>query len=302
VSPEPLPDYRVEARNTSSNSENKIHDDATARRYGFRGALVPGVTLYAYLTEPLVAAFGAAWLERGTATVRFQRPVMHGEEVRVGGLVTARDASRVTAAVTGATAAEPEAATIAATLPAGVPTPVNLALYPQRPLPDPRPEATREHLLGIEALGTPVTRYDEAAAAEWLERVGDPLPLYRGPRAWAHPAFFLDQANRALRQNVLLGPWIHAGSVVRHLGGARVGETLATRGRVRSVFEKRGREFVELDIVIVAGDRPRPVAHILHTAVYRLGGPEVGRPTGTHLDAGPWAAQLGGEIGRRQSS
>jgi hypothetical protein len=31
-------------------------------------------------------------------------------------------------------------------------------------------------------------------------------------------------------------------------------------------------ELVELDLVIVAGtgQRPRPVAHILHTAIYRL--------------------------------
>jgi len=272
VSPEPLPDYRVKARNTSSNSENKIHDDATARRYGFRGALVPGVTVYAYLTEPAVAAFGSAWLERGTATVRFLKPVLDGEEVQVTGVVTARDAKGAGATVTGATAAEPEAATLSVTLPAGAPTPVNLAMYRQGPLPDSRPEATRETLLALDALGTPVSRYDEAAATEWLERVSDPLPLYRGRNGWVHPAFFLDQANRALRQNVQVGPWIHVGSVIRHLGGARVGETLATRGRVRSVFEKKGREFVELDLVIVAGtgERPRPVAHILHTAIYRL--------------------------------
>jgi acyl dehydratase len=272
VSPEGLPDYRVTARNTSSNSENKIHDDATARRYGFRGALVPGVTVYAYLTEPAVAAFGSAWLERGTATVRFLKPVLDGEEVQVTGVVTARDAKGAGATVTGATAAEPEAATLSVTLPAGAPTPVNLAMYRQGPLPDSRPEATRETLLALDALGTPVNRYDETAATEWLERVSDPLPLYRGRNGWVHPAFFLDQANRALRQNVQVGPWIHVGSVIRHLGGARVGETLATRGRVRSVFEKKGREFVELDLVIVAGtgERPRPVAHILHTAIYRL--------------------------------
>lgn len=41
---EPLPEFRVEARNTSANRENRIHDDAVARQYGFRGALVPGVT------------------------------------------------------------------------------------------------------------------------------------------------------------------------------------------------------------------------------------------------------------------
>ena len=273
MSDEPLPDYRVKARNTSSNSENKIHDDATARRYGFRGALVPGVTVYAYLTEPLVAAFGPAWLERGTASVRFQKPVMDGEDVHVTGGVTGREKGATAAAVTGATAVEPEAATLTATLPAGSPTPVNLALYRQLPLPETRPEATREHLLSLEGLGTPVNRYDEATAAEWLERVTDPLPIYRGRDGWVHPAYFLDQANKALRQNVQVGPWIHVGSVIRHLGGARVGETLATRGRIRSLFEKKGREFVELDLVIVAGQRPRPVAHILHTAIYRLPSP-----------------------------
>jgi hypothetical protein len=63
-------------------------------------------------------------------------------------------------------------------------------------------------------------------------------------------------------------------SVARHLGGARVGETLQTRGRVRSLFERKGREMVELDLLIVAGPSARPVAHIRHTAIYRL--PAVG--------------------------
>jgi hypothetical protein len=295
VTAEALPDYRVTARNTSATSENKIHDDAIARRYGFRGGLVPGVTLYAYLTEPLVAALGPAWLERGTASVRFLKPVVEGEEVTVSGAVTARGPRSTTLAVSGATAAAPEAATLAATLPAGSPTPVNLALYRTAPLPESRPDVGREHLGTLDMLGTPVTTYDESIALEWLDKVGDPLPLYRGRTGWVHPAFLLQQANKALSLNVRLGPWIHAGSIIRHLGGARVGETLATRGRVRSLFEKKGREFVELDLVIVAGQRPRPVAHILHTAIYYLGGPDtaprtppVGAPA--KPDARPHAA------------
>jgi len=120
-------------------------------------------------------------------------------------------------------------------------------------------------------LGTPETTYDADVAAAWLEKVGDPLPVYRGPRAWVHPAFYLDQANRALDRNVRVGPWIHVESRVRHLGGARIGETLQTRGRVRSVYERRGREYVELDLLIVAADeRPRPVAHVVHTAIFKL--------------------------------
>jgi acyl dehydratase len=270
VTPENLPTYRVKARNTSRQSENAIHHDDVARQYGFRGGLVPGVTIYAYLTEPLVAAFGPAWLERGTASARFLKPIMDGEEVTVSGVVLSRGAGGITATVTAATAETPEAATLSAMLPAGAPTPVNVAVYPQAPLPEPRPEATRAHLASVQTLGTPVNAYDERAAAEWLDRVNDPLPLYRGRAAWVHPAFFLDQANKALRQNIRLGPWIHVGSIVRHLGGARVGDTLATRGRVRSVFEKKGRQFVELDLVLVTGPRPRPVAHVLHTAIYKL--------------------------------
>ena len=94
MSVESLPSYGVKARNTSAHSENKIHDDAVARQYGFRGGLVPGVTVYAYLTEPLVAAFGAAWLQRGTASVRFHKPVFDGEELTVAGDVTAEVADQ----------------------------------------------------------------------------------------------------------------------------------------------------------------------------------------------------------------
>ena len=80
-------------------------------------------------------------------------------------------------------------------------------------------------------------------------------------------------ANRALTANVTVSPWIHVGSTVRHLGPAHVGDTLRALGRVRSLYERKGRDVVELDLVLVAGERPRPVAHVLHTAIYRLPAP-----------------------------
>jgi hypothetical protein len=264
-----LPEYLVKARNTSSSSENLIHSDETARRYGFAGALVPGVTLYAYVTRPIVEALGPAWLARGTANVKLVKPVHDDEELTVTGVVTEREVSGVSASVTGRTASG-ECVVASVALPAGLPTPVNPALYPPAPLPAERPLASREHLAGLGALGTPEALYDAACAAEYIERVADTLPLYQGAAGWVHPAFFLQQANRALRDNVRVSPWIHVSSIVRHLGGARVGETLATRGRVRSLFEKKGRDFVELDLLIVAGPSARPVAHIRHTAIYRL--------------------------------
>ncbi|HZE47703.1 MAG TPA: hypothetical protein VE087_12555, partial [Xanthobacteraceae bacterium] len=78
-----LAPYRVSAYNTAHESENKIHDDATARRFGFGGGLVPGVDVYGYITHMPVARWGRAWLERGTAECRFFKPVYDGETATV---------------------------------------------------------------------------------------------------------------------------------------------------------------------------------------------------------------------------
>src|SRR6266404_4057807 len=75
----PLAPYRVTAFNTAHDSENKIHDDAVARRFGFGGGLVPGVDVYGYMTHLPVLRWGRAWLERGTAECRFYKPVYDGD-------------------------------------------------------------------------------------------------------------------------------------------------------------------------------------------------------------------------------
>ena len=269
---ESFPEYRVLAVNTSTDSENKIHDDATARKYGFKGGLVPGVTVYAYLTHPLVEALGPAWLQRGTANVRFSKPILDGEQVHVTGEITSRDPQQgLTATVRARTDGSGECATVTATLPAGTPTPVNVALYPEGPLPAERPPGTPEHLKTLSVLGTFTERYDEARAKDYLTSVSETLALYGGAGGWVHPAFHTHLGNRVLRTNVIIGPWIHLGSVVRHLGTARVGDTLSARAKVRSLWEKKGRDFVEVDMIVLANGKA--VAHVLHSAIYRLPAP-----------------------------
>src|SRR6478672_11166190 len=83
--------YDVRAFNQAAASENKIHDDAVAQRFGFRGALVPGVTVFAYMAHQPVAHFGRAWLERGAADCRFLKPVYDGEMVRVDAAAQGED-------------------------------------------------------------------------------------------------------------------------------------------------------------------------------------------------------------------
>src|SRR6201996_9058374 len=78
--------YRVSAYNTSKQSENKIHDDTVARRFGFAGGLVPGVDVMAYMMHLPVARWGRAFLERGLIEARFVKPVYDGETAEVQGM------------------------------------------------------------------------------------------------------------------------------------------------------------------------------------------------------------------------
>ena len=76
-----LETYRVCAYNTSKQSENKIHDDTVARRFGFSGGLVPGVDVMAYMMHLPVARWGRDFLARGLVEARFLKPVYDGEDV-----------------------------------------------------------------------------------------------------------------------------------------------------------------------------------------------------------------------------
>jgi len=60
-----LESYRVTAFNTAKLSENKMHDDTVARRFGFSGGLVPGVDVMAYMMHLPVRRWGRDLLERG---------------------------------------------------------------------------------------------------------------------------------------------------------------------------------------------------------------------------------------------
>ena len=75
--------YFVQAENFASDSENQIHSDEVAQRYGFQAALVPGVTVYGYLTTPLVQRFGHEWLSHSVAEVRLIKPTYDGDRVRI---------------------------------------------------------------------------------------------------------------------------------------------------------------------------------------------------------------------------
>jgi len=84
--PNRLETYRVAAYNSAKKSENKMHDDTVARRFGFSGGLVPGVDVMAYMMHVPVARWGRTFLERGLIEARFVKPVYDGETAEVEGI------------------------------------------------------------------------------------------------------------------------------------------------------------------------------------------------------------------------
>lgn len=252
--------YEVRAYNSAHQSENKIHDDGVARRFGFTGGLVPGVDVYGYMTHPPVARWGRAWLERGTAECRFASPVYDGASAVVS---AAADGERMTLAVHSGGAA---CASGIAELPMVGGPPPDVAAYRAASPPATRPPASAESLAEGTWLGmTPLHVTGEVARA-YLADVRETDPLYT-EQGVLHPGMILRTCNWALTHNVVLGPWIHVGSRVRHLAAGLVGETLSVRARVAANYQHKGHGFVELDALVIAG--ARPLARIIHTAIWQ---------------------------------
>ena len=255
--------YRVEAYNVSHASENKIHDDAVARRLGFAGGLVPGVEVYAYACHPVARRWGRAWLERGGIELRFLKPVYDGRIAAV----RAREAAaglELEVHSDGLLCAAGHA-WLANGPPLSPPSPETI---PFRAPPQIRPRATPSTLSPGTVLCLPPQRLTPALAASYLRDVRETDPLYTR-EGLVHPGAVLRLCNLALKENVALPPWIHVGSRVANFAVASVGDELSVRARVAANYEKKGHRLVDLDALVIAnGDRV--VARVLHTAVYQL--------------------------------
>ena len=255
-----LQTYRVEAYNTAKLSENKMHDDTVARRFGFSGGLVPGVDVMAYMMHAPVAVWGRAFLERGLIEARFVMPVYDGEIADVRGeekdgliLIEVESRGEICAAGT---------ASLSAALPA-----LSIHDYPAvAPVAERKPVSAKSYEIG-KWLGSIPRAWAGAAADEYLADVRERDPIYARERL-GHPGLLQRVMNKVLVDNDILGPWIHVGSRMQLLGAARIGDELTARAKVTANYEKKGHRFVELDALVV-GNGTTPLAHCHHVAIYQ---------------------------------
>jgi acyl dehydratase len=258
--------YRVRARNPDTPTENRIHADDVAQRYGFQGGLVPGVTVYGYACHALVQALGPAWVEHGTAHMRFVAPCYDGDELAVNVHpapsapfeVDVRVGERTCVVGSAALADSRSGALDVPEIPAAAP-----------PAPADRPALDAGFFVTGRVLGSVPLATDQASADAYLTGISEPSSAYAVDGV-VHPGQLLGGANRVLTANVVLPAWLHVESEVRHLRAVAVGEPVQIRARIADVFERKGHDFVRLDVSWVAGSEPVAVAR--HTAIWRLAG------------------------------
>ena len=226
--------WSVRARNLPEHARNPIHTDSGARAAGFDAAIVAGVTVYAYLTRPVVSTWSVDWLRRGGALVEFASPIHVNETIdcvpfvddgnlEVQARVVDEVRSRCTAWLTA---------------------------------PDVTGSASSFH--------APLESECISLVDEWDDygrRVGDDLDLY-AELGIVHPAAWPALANCIIERQLVNGPWIHVRSRIQHYGIAAVGAVAIVDATVVNRFDSRTGTRVVADVsVVVDGEQVATIEH-----------------------------------------
>lgn len=244
---------RIQAVNTATDSENRIHDDRVAREFGFAGGLVPGVTIYGYMACAAIEILGLDWLKYGAIDVRFFSPFLAGDAVEIS--ASREENGRMKIDAGGRASAS---AWMAYHSPGNHP--------PHKAL-EARAEASRETIVSGTTLGSFEKTLDLTEPS-----FATPQEAFVGPDRFAHPAIVLALANEIFMRNFILGPWIHSSSEVRNFSALRDGDVIQVQGKIEHAFEKKGHELAVLDVAILTGDVL--ASRIRHTVIWQPRKPE----------------------------
>ncbi|MBW2725181.1 MAG: hypothetical protein JRE71_12390 [Deltaproteobacteria bacterium] len=265
----PLPrSWTAEAFNPVPESENRIHSDEIARAYGFRGALVPGVVVSAYLIHPAAEVWGRAWLEVGRASVVVHSPVYDGENFQLE-IETASENAYEAVLVDERGV---RCATAQVSLPEEISDPPSrrgdalLARDAERPVAS---RAVMERLRDT-GLGAISARWSEGAEiTSYLRRSSEMAPVFRD-EGLANPGFILGLTNWVLGRNVRMSPWLHLQTDSQHHRPVAPDTELVVEAAISDLFEKKGHEFVDVEVGVYQRSDDVAVASVRLRAIYLL--------------------------------
>jgi acyl dehydratase len=259
-----MPVHTAIARNFAEASENKIHSDEIAKRFGFTGALVPGVTVFGHLAWPLTQRLGESWLRSSWVTTRFIKPAYHGETITL----LDRESGGDSVAVDCTNDADVLLATLKCTLEEPQPAVDPHAYMSDARGTDERVEITWDAVQVEQPFATFLWQPDEAHNREYAARVDDDTQLFR--KGVLHPHAILSQANQVLVRRFVMPAWIHTGSEIRFRRLLRAGDAIEVRAVPLEKWERNGHQFIKLYVAyVVSGEI---ATEIWHTAIFRVRG------------------------------
>lgn len=262
--------WHATAFNQATASSNQIHSDEMAKAYGFRGGLVPGVTISAYLMHPAVETWGEAWLNTGRAEIVVHRPLYDGYGFDVV-LTDVSDRSYQ------ATLVDQEGTRCASGT-------LSLADEPAAP-PIRRGDPLLKRGQDIEPVSREVLerlrdKGMHALPARWSAEhnmasyLADPhampaIHCFDG-RGLANGGFLLGLTNWALASNTYMNPWVHVQTDSRFYGVVEPDTDLVVECAVADLFERRGHQFVDARVDAYLRATSEAVMSATLRAIYRL--------------------------------
>ncbi len=268
-----IPDYQISAYNDALSSENRIHSDEIAKRYGFTGALVSGVSVFGYLTYPLVKSYGKEWLTRGVAEVKFLKPAYADDllTIRTENLGQ-KNLDRHRHHLTSAFNAK---GTLLAQLESWMPeeiTPIDaLTFVTSASTQTPREEIHWDKIILQRPSALRSWTMSREDNQHFVQIMRDDLPLYsEGEAALLHPYYLLHECNQALMRIFIMPAWIHVGSNMTFRSAICVGQALEMFAVPIQKWEHKGHQFIKLYMVIRADGQV--ALEVEHTAIFRIAG------------------------------
>jgi hypothetical protein len=263
-------DWRATAFNQATDSSNQIHSDEMAQAYGFRGGLVPGVTVSAYLVHPAVEAWGTEWLSRGSAQAVVSTPVYDGYNFDVvladvtgifyRAILSDQDGTQNASASVCLCEALPEPPTMRG----------DAILQKNQVIPN----ATREEMERLRESGMLAlqVRWNEDNYMSSYLKEANSMPALHNFRdsAYANAAFMLSLTNWVLAGNAYMNPWIHLQVDWQNYAPVANNTVLITECDIRDLYQKKGHEFVDLNVDVYVQETAQPVMTAMLRAIYKL--------------------------------
>ena len=256
----------------SPDISNPIHSTEVAAQYGYRGALVGGVTVYGWLTPVIVEALGERWLSDGWADVRFRRPVFPGDALTARAELRSDSLASVAMVnAEGVGAIEGEAGVGNAPWLAELRLPVRRAA---EAAPAQLPPLTLETApIGEDLRPMPVFWSLEDARAWAADKQRDTSARWTGPEAIVHPSWLAARMTPLIHHSYNYGPAIHTRTQVQHVATAKAGQLFTVAGHFLKAYEEKGHHVAVVDGVIL-NEENAEVARIRHTTIFRIRPPK----------------------------